>query len=277
MKVVMFSKHLQEYSVEDAGKAAKAIGFDGLDLTVRPGGHVSPEEVEEALPRAVDTLDRIGMAVPMLTTAITDVDPHAEAIFWTAKKLGIRFLKLGYWRYPGFGRLREAMDDARAALERLEPLALETSVTACLHIHSADFLTASPHVVAELLKGLNAKALGAYADPGHMTLEGGRSGWKIGLDALKDRVQIVSVKSFGWFRHESEDGKVRWEDKLVPLREGIVRWEEVFECLRAMRFNGIVSFHSEYQGGHSWRDLTVEELLEQTREDYEFLRPLLGR
>ena len=42
MQLVMFSKHLGALSIPEAGQAIKGLGFDGVDLTVRPGGHVEP-------------------------------------------------------------------------------------------------------------------------------------------------------------------------------------------------------------------------------------------
>jgi sugar phosphate isomerase/epimerase len=63
---------------------------------------------------------------------------------------------------------------------------------------------------------------------------------------------------------------------MVPLQRGVVAWPEVFACLRQIGFDGWVSVHSEYQGSHSWRDLTVEELIEQTREDLKYLRWAMG-
>ena len=276
MNLVMFSKHLQELSIEDAGKAAKGIGFDGLDLTVRPNGHITPDVVADALPRAVDALDKLGVAVPMITTALTDRDDAAEATFKAAQKCGIRYAKLGYWRYRQFGHLRTLVEEAKAGLKRLEPLLLETGVTGCLHIHSGDDLTGSAHVVADALEGTDPNALGAFLDPGHMTLEGGKSGWKIGMDALADRTRLVALKDFGWFRNETANG-VTWTDKLVPLNEGIVRWGEVFDILKLMRFDGTISFHSEYQGGHSWRDLTTQEVIAQTRLDFAYMQPFLNK
>ncbi len=67
-QLVLFSKHLPNLNYEDLAKTAKELGFDGVDLTVRPKGHVLPERVAEDLPRAVDTLRKHGLTVPMITT-----------------------------------------------------------------------------------------------------------------------------------------------------------------------------------------------------------------
>ena len=38
----VFSKHLQSFNYNEMSSFASEVGFDGIDLTVRPGGHVSP-------------------------------------------------------------------------------------------------------------------------------------------------------------------------------------------------------------------------------------------
>src|SRR5260370_35725779 len=53
LKVAIFSKHLQFLAGEDLAKAAAEIGFDGIDLTVRKGGHVEADRVRKKLPRLV--------------------------------------------------------------------------------------------------------------------------------------------------------------------------------------------------------------------------------
>src|SRR6516164_1369659 len=105
MQFVMFSKMLQEFSVAEAAKRIKKLGFDGVDLTVRPKGHVLPERVEKDLPVAVAAIHAEGLDVPMASTAITKAsDPHVEATFAAAARQGIHRLKLGYWNAPK-GRL----------------------------------------------------------------------------------------------------------------------------------------------------------------------------
>ena len=45
LKIHIFSKHLQFLIYKDMAEAAAEMGFDGIDLTVRPNGHVLPERV----------------------------------------------------------------------------------------------------------------------------------------------------------------------------------------------------------------------------------------
>src|ERR1700761_6336758 len=70
LKICIFSKHLQWASIADAASIARDIGFDGVDITVRAGGHVLPQNVEKNLPLAVEAVHRAGLEVPMITTEI---------------------------------------------------------------------------------------------------------------------------------------------------------------------------------------------------------------
>jgi sugar phosphate isomerase/epimerase len=277
MMLVMFSKHLGPLPIRKAGEVMKELGFQGVDLTVRPGGHVLPEQVTTALPEAVRQLKEIGMEVPMITTGIVSAqEPHAEPIMATAARLGIKELKLGYWMYKPFGTLAAQLDATRKTMDGIEALARKHGVRASIHIHSGDYISAEAGNVYYLLRGRDPHHAGAYLDPGHMTLEGGAGGWKQGIDLLQQYLSMVAVKSFGFTSsRDAATGETRWEPKIVPLREGTVRWREVLACLKQLGWDGIVTMHSEYQGKGSFKDLTVEELIVQTREDLQYFRPLL--
>lgn len=58
-----FSKHLPRMDASHLGRALKALGFDGVDLTVRPGGHIDPMRVVEDLPPFVTALRNEGLTV----------------------------------------------------------------------------------------------------------------------------------------------------------------------------------------------------------------------
>jgi len=90
--VCVFSKHLQFLEYKALAKTCGAIGLDGVDLTVREKGHVTPENVARDLPAAVEAIRAEGLDVPMITTALNDgADPSARPILEAASKLGIRY------------------------------------------------------------------------------------------------------------------------------------------------------------------------------------------
>ena len=105
-----------------------------------------------------------------------------------------------------------------------------------------------------------------------MTVEGGSSVWKMGLDLLADRLQIVACKSFGWFAERTPTGETVWRYKLVPFGEGSTRFAEAFGYLRQAGFDGVLTVTSEYQGPLSWRELSTDEIVARTRIDLAYLR-----
>ena len=89
-QVCFFSKHLPAMDGQRLGKTMKVLGFDGVDLTVRPGGHIDPKRVAQDLPPFVEAVRKEGVALPMITTELlSDADPAARPTFETAASLRI--------------------------------------------------------------------------------------------------------------------------------------------------------------------------------------------
>src|SRR6266545_676993 len=115
MRYVMFSKHLQTMSVAEAGKTIKSLGFDGVELTVRPNGHILPNNVAEDLPRAAEELRAAGLETPAIVVEIHNrQEEFSEAVCRAAGKVGARELRTSSHRYRGFGEIHEQIEIGRA-------------------------------------------------------------------------------------------------------------------------------------------------------------------
>lgn len=278
MTYVLFTDNLADLSVSEACAAAKAAGFDGLDLTLRPGGHVLPANAEMGLADAKRVADAAGVVIPMVSTAITDIEsPHAEAIFAAAAHYGARRLKLGYWPYEPFGTLAVQIDQARARLERLIALGKTYRVLPCVHCHSGRYVAAGGPQLYLVLKGFQPDEVGAYVDPMHMTIEGGASGWEMGLDLVAPWLALVGIKSFRWLPgHRDERGQMRFRWEYCPIADGQAPLPEFVGYLKRLNYDGVVSFHSEYKGASSFRKLTTPELLAQSAADLRYFKALMA-
>src|SRR5690348_8115812 len=53
---------------EEIGGMMKMLGFDGADLAVQPGGHVTPEHADLDFMRAIEALTGSGLDVFMIST-----------------------------------------------------------------------------------------------------------------------------------------------------------------------------------------------------------------
>ncbi|HUR57459.1 MAG TPA: sugar phosphate isomerase/epimerase [Opitutaceae bacterium] len=276
MQFVLFTDNLADLSVRDACRAAKRAGFDGLDLTVRPGGHVLPKDVTTGLAQAQEIADSEGMTIPLISTNISAVDsPFAEEII-TAAHYHIPNFKLGYWRYQPFGNLVAQLDQAKRKLEGIIQLCGRFHIRPCVHIHSGPILSNGP-LLYLLLKDFSPADVGAYVDPMHMTLEGGLSGWEMALDLVAPWIALVGAKNFTLQPSgRDEHGQQRFEAEYVPLADGMAPLPQFFARLRQLHYDGVVSLHSEYKKRTSRRAaMTTPELLEQSAVDLKYLKSLL--
>jgi sugar phosphate isomerase/epimerase len=274
---VAFTESFQGWTIREVCRRFKEIGLDGLDLTVRPGGHIEPADAARRLPDAVKAARDEGVQIAMLSTAITDADPPAEELIATAGGLGIDRIKLGYYRYAKFGELAGEIDAAKTRLAGVARMATRHGVLPCVHIHSGDTIPSGGAAAYLLLKDFSPRELGAYVDPMHMTVEGGNDGWRQGLDLLAPWIAISSLKNCVWqVGGRDKHGAQQWSFKKCPLADGIARIPDYVARLDEVGYRGLFTLHSEYLDGGSWKQLSVEECLEQTKADLEFAKELAG-
>ena len=237
----IFSKHMAKLSLEQLAKTAKEMGFEGVDLTVRPGGHVLPEQAPADLPRAAGILRDGGLQVPMVTTAITSSsDPLARPLLAAAGKLGIPCWKAGYLRYD-FDHLDRGLKQTRQMALELATLSRECGTACGIHNHSGNNLGAAVWDTERAIEGLDPRWIGFYFDPGHATIEGGLAGWRLSEALVLPRLKMVAIKDFYWAKKSGN-----WEPQWCPLGEGMVNWTEVFKVLAGAGFSGPLSLHLEY-------------------------------
>jgi sugar phosphate isomerase/epimerase len=278
MRFVLFTDNLADLSVREACQAAKLAGFDGLDLTVRSGGHVLPQNAGIGLAAAHEIAEEEGFAIPMISTGIVAADaPHAEDVIAAAHDR-IRNFKLGYWRYqPPFGNMVKQLDEARRQLAGVVKLAARYHIRPCVHIHSGPVLSNGPFSYL-LLKDYSPAEVGAYVDPMHMSLEGALSGWEMTLDALAPWVALVGVKNYLLQPTDRDEfGQQRFKATYVPLADGMAPLPQFFRRLKQIGYDGVVSLHSEYKGGSSWKKLTTPQLIEQSATDLRYLKQVIAK
>jgi sugar phosphate isomerase/epimerase len=272
-----FTESFQGWPIPEVCEKFKAIELDGLDLTVRPGGHINPADAPEKLPFAARAAREHGVRLSMLSTAIVEANPEAEALLAAAAAAGVDRVKLGYFRYDKFGTLARQIDASRRKLEGIAKLGAKHKVLPCVHIHSGDTIPASGAIAFLLLKDFSPKEIGAYVDPMHMTVEGANDGWRQGLDLLAPWIAISSLKNCQIAPTERDaQGQQRWGFKKCPLADGIAPLPQYLSTLSSLGYHGLFTLHSEYCDGNSWKVLNADECLDQTRRDLAYAKALLA-
>src|ERR1700753_533628 len=92
----LFSGSVQGLEYSELPLIAKQLGFDGVDLTVRPGGHVEPRLSNVDLVRAVESITGEGLEMPIITTALlSPFDPTALAVLALSGRSGVDWFRPG--------------------------------------------------------------------------------------------------------------------------------------------------------------------------------------
>jgi len=266
----LFSKHLPDLDAGQLARAVGALGFGGVDLTVRPGGHVLPERAAHDLPPFLAAVREEGLEVPMITTGLLSAaEPTARPILETAGRHQVPFFKPGYYRYA-FVDVRKELDGASADLRGLAALAAEYGVQLGYHNH-AGYLGGPVWDIARIIDGLDPRWVGYYFDVRHAVVEGGDGGWRAALNLVAPRLKMVAIKDFFW-----EKGPQGWRQRNCPLGEGMVDWKEFFTALARGGFHGPVSLHLEYDIPGPAR-VKRENTLAAAARDLAFLKTGLAR
>ncbi len=261
-KICAFEKPLQFLPFDELAELFAGLGFNGVEATVRPGGHVLPEKVEEDLPRFIDALKKRGLEMTVLTSGISGIDsPHAEKTLRTAAKLGVKHYRMNWFRYDLKKPLLPQLDEFRPKLKELAALNRELGLTALYQNHAGSNMVGAPlWDIYSIIKDFDPKQIAVAFDIRHATVEGGLS-WPIQFHLVKSHIGAVFVKDSAW-----ENDKV----KNVPLGQGMVD-KKFFPLLKEINFTGPISLHVEYLD----RSKDKNVLAEAFKKDLATLKSLL--
>lgn len=272
LNISLFSKHLQFLDYNAMAEAAANMGFDGVDLTVRPKGHVLPKQAMDDLPKAVDAMKKYGMNPGMMTTEVWDLsDAGQKAVLETASTLGFTHYRTGWLSYPKDRTIEESQTIYGQQAKNLELLNRELKLIGCYQNHAGNHVGAPIWDLMPILSETNNENIGCQYDIRHAVVEGGNS-WELDLRQIQPFIKSIVIKDFKW-------GKVdgTWKPVNTPLGEGMVDFNRYFSLLKKYGINVPVSLHLEYDLGgaeHGATKLTIDkkEVFKQMKKDLAFLR-----
>lgn len=200
LKVDAYSRHLQWLrTADDVADAVNEMGFNGLDITVRPyPGHVDPAKVAQDLPPFVNTIRKHGIQVSTITCPITDADSqYAEQILQTASSIGITHYWWGTFRYDTTKPVMEQLDALKPRVEKLATLNAKYKMKAMYHTYEGDMTVgAAIWDFLYVLKNFDPAYVSFHYDTGHMVIAGGGNTWALNLRAAAPYIGGVSAKDY---------------------------------------------------------------------------------
>lgn len=250
--IAVFSKIYQALNLnfEEAAELTATAGLDGVDCPVRSKGEIEPAEAEEKMPQYVEALKKRGLKMLLLTTDITSVKtPFVEKILRTAKKLGIKYYRLGF-RYKDNTRAREQLAQVKAELKELAQMNREIGICAIFQNHSPagrEYFGGNIDELREAVAELNPNEVGIAFDLAHAIIVHGDE-WRAKFESIKSHFKVAYIKD------------VKRPRAFVPFGQGEFGSTEYFKLLKQMGYKEPFSLHIEFDYAGKGNPRTKEAL-----------------
>lgn len=253
----VFSKMFQPPVVETPEKLCelmKGAGYDGIQWTVRKGGHVEPAQAAANLPRLVKIAESFGLKCRSICTDITadaagkpGLTPGAETVLKVAADCGVEMFRPAYYFYDAKTEtFSQSLDRIRGGFAALARLAAKTGVKATYQNHSSW----GPSVfgglvwdVYECIRDLDPADIGLEYDPMHAFFETNLS-WSHGLELVAPWIASVDLKDF-YYQSDPKNPK-KMKKQMVAAGDGIVPWAEAKKLFDANGVRPLYVLHFEY-------------------------------
>jgi len=256
----VFAKPWPELGLGELGALAHDMGFDAVELPVRPGYQVPPERVSRDLVAAARQLADQGVAIASVA------GPADDATIVACGEAGVPVLRVmasietGRPYVHEEARIRQEYDALRPALEAHH-------VTLGIQNHLGDFV-ANALALDRLLAPYSAAPhpIAAVWDAGHEAVCGIQP--EQALDIIWPRICMVNLKNAYWRRANGPEARqATWRCYWTSGRHGLADWPRVLRELARREYRGVICLTAEYSD-HS---AGVERL---AREDLAFAKAL---
>jgi L-ribulose-5-phosphate 3-epimerase len=240
-QIHIFSKPLQWLGYDALADMLVEAGAEGIDLSVRPGGHVLPENVETDLPKAVEAARKKGLKVDMIVTGIINAEEkYTESVIKTASSQGIKYYRLGYINYDDSIDITACLNKLRPDFQKLAALNKKYNIHGAYQNHTGARLGAQVWDLYELLKDLDPQYIGCQYDVRHAMVEGFNS-WVNNFKLINPWVKCTDIKDYKWTLTNN-----KWAPESVPVGEGMVNFDTYFKLVKKYNVPGPMSIHLEY-------------------------------
>jgi len=267
--IPVFSKLYQELKLdfEQATELTAEAGLDGVDCPVRPKGEIEPERAADEMPRYAEALRKRKLDMLLITTGINSVaSPHAETVLRTAKKLGIRYYRLGFSTNKQKGAT-PSLPEIKAQLRELAAFNKELGLTGVIQNHSpsgrSTYVGGDLNEMYDIVKDFNPDQIGVAFDLCHALIVHGDD-WTARFDQLKPHIKVAYVKD------------VKRPKELTPFGEGEFKNTDYFKRLKQMNLTAPLSMHIEYEWCPKGQEKTRAAMLKMLQQNLRVLKGWLA-
>ena len=263
-RITVFTKPWKERGIEELAELVAKLGFDGVELAVRPGFQIEPETALTSLPVAAKTFAAAGLRIESVATELT-----AELVEACARaEVPILRTMLPVDPESGYREsVRRFQDQCRSLIPALE----KTSVQIGVQNH-CDHFVGTAHGLITALEPLPEQFV-AILDLAHTTLCGEPIPYALELAA--PRLAMVNLKNAVMEPGPvNEAGELTWRRRWVAATEGLTSWSQAVAEIRTAGFVGPICLTAEYKDP-AGQSVTEDAAIPLIRSDLAHLKHLL--
>ncbi len=280
MKFSVQTAVLPELTPRQVVEKLSAHGYDAVEWRIHPDYHIAPAELVETAAEIHAMVQDHGLQVSCLTgrASLDDLDEQLRFAEACAAMDCPRY-RPGPVIYDGMHNYRELYQKTVDALGRIIDSLAGTKIKPIIETHFGT-IAPSASLAYRLVEHFEPSRIGVNYDPANLIIEG-REAWQMGLELLGPYLDFVHAKNIAWVR---ENGQWRWV--FASMAEGQVSWGEIVSALRAVKYDGYISFENFFEvpmktTGFVGEDLTqhattFRDIDQRLDEDLRYLKQLVA-
>lgn len=254
----VFTKPWKDKPLPELAKFLAGLGFDAVELPVRPKFQVQPDNVAKDLPAAAKVMADHGLKIASISGPLT------EPMFAACADAGVKIIRL--CEYTGGQKYIEAEAKLVEKYRGVLGFCDKYGVTIGLQNHCDDYV-ANATQMRRICEKFKPSQVAAVWDQAHCALNGEVA--EQAIDIVWDYLCMVNLKNVYWRRKNGLEAPVaQWEYYWTSGRQGLASWPKVAEELKKRSYSGIVCLTAEYSD-----EASVDALIAQ---DIEFAKSLFA-
>ena len=266
IKLAVFTKPWSD-SIEAVADRMAALGVQGIELPIRPGYQVSPDNVGSTLPNAVKVLQSRGLQIASVAAPLDDAIISAcgdNGIELVRSMVSIDLKKAGY---------AQTIAQNRARWDELIPLLDRTKVRIGVQNHSGSAI-GSAIGLFHVMERYDPRHVCAILDMAHCGVAG--EPIDLSVDLLWDRMpNLVNFKNAYRERiNGPEEAEAVYRTHWTTGRHGAYSWSELVSELKRRGFKGWFVLPGEYSDPNGQPQRMGDDVLPFLAQDVTYLRGL---
>ena len=237
--VVVFEKPIQTLDYARMGEELAKMGVQGIEATIRRGGHIEPKDAEKEIPRMVESLAKSGQKALIATCNVNSANEENANFLRILKANGITRYRMDYLRYDLKKDLLAQVVENTIKLKEIEAMNREIGIQALYQIHAGSKYAGSlAWDAAMMFRDLDPTYVAIAFDLRHVKVGSGLS-FPTAMALTGKHVRSIFIKDARWSGERSANVK------NVPLDTGIIN-KKTFDDVRNGHEPMPLSVHMEW-------------------------------